>query len=102
MAPAPAALAQGGWGRMLLSVGGLEKLWPATIFSTGSTTGDLATTISPPNALRDHAKGTPISPAVRDHLHATFRHVAGSLGLTAAMIFGLYRVGAALQIMEMN
>ncbi|KAJ3164293.1 hypothetical protein HDU88_005391 [Geranomyces variabilis] len=112
----PAPLAQGGWGRTLLSIGALggtalivHKVFnksPPTAYrsgdcSTGNAADGVTKTISQADAP-DNGKGTTFSPVVRDHLRATYRHVAGGLGITAAMVFGLYRVGGARRIMRMN
>ncbi|KAJ3173312.1 hypothetical protein HDU87_007686 [Geranomyces variabilis] len=122
LTPIPAPLAKGRWGRTLLSLGAIggalggtalivHKIYnksPSTvpdqfgILTTGTAVGDLTSATSPSDALPDDdddGKNTPFSPAVRDHLHATYAHAAGGLGITAAMCFGLRRIRAVRHIM---
>ncbi|KAJ3172668.1 hypothetical protein HDU88_005998 [Geranomyces variabilis] len=109
--PASAPMAQGGWGRALLSVAALggtglllhqafntePSASPSRSFSDVRPAGAMT---SPASLLE--GKGAAFSPAVRDHLHATYAHVAGSLGLTAVIVNALHRTGATYRLMRVN
>ena len=105
---------QPGWGRAALSLAALAGTGVLLhhTFNKPATTGFHDTLVTLPGELTHDPAGVitnlardrtgAYAPVVREHLHATYAHVAGGLTVTAGMVAALHRSGLTHRLMRLH